>query len=470
MEYQYGNLPSDTVGAFSTLYDRLLIDYSLEKFKAGVTFEQFSSPFEGRSYYRINQARLQYFGKDLEVQLGSIYETLGRGTLLRSYQIPGGVLEDLTFRSRYFFNQDLLGGLVKYKFKNFTIKTLYGSPLNAVLPPNQELEDRRADQVAAADLSYAFENHSVGGAFMNLNNEFDQFSIVKIRGSGNLSQSLSYYTELAKNLDSEYVFTSFSPDNSSYAWYFNLNYYAENFGITTELKSYEDFLLGVGINQPPALVTQHVYRQLNRSTHVMNPTNESGYQIEAFYNFPGKDEEEPSNTILTVNHTLAINDFGRRFVFREYFAEFASSLGSHDYKVFLDYAEDPFKGQSGRISTGTYIDWKLTKKSGLSTEYEFQRFDRFGNSFQNQLVAITYNYKSLFSGGVIAEYSDDDFLLDDGETGRFWIGTNFKYKPGFRNTFLLFVGTRRGGPACNSGICYEILDFQGMEVRWTTRL
>ncbi len=469
MEYQYGNLPSDTVNAFSTLYDRLIVDYSYEKFKAGISFEQFTSPYETRNYYRITQARLQYYGDNLEIQLGNIYETLGRGTLLRSYQIPGAVLEDLTFRSRYFFNQDLMGGMAKYKLKKFTFKGIYSYPLNAVLPPNQEVSDRRPDRTAAIDLGYTFENHSVGAAFMNIGNTSSNYSLAMIRGSGNISPSISYYTELAKNLDSQYQLLDFSA-NSSYAWYANLNYYAENFGISAEFKSYKEFVLGLAINQPPALVKQHVYRQLNRSTHIMNAMNESGYQIEGFYNFP-TETDEPGNSILTVNHTLAINDFGRRFIFQEYFVEYASTiLDLADYKLFADYAEDPFKGQEARLSGGIYVDWKLTKKSGLSTEYEFQRFSRFGNTFQNQLIALTYNYKSKYSVNILAEYSTDDFLLDSGENSRIWFGTNLKYKPGFRNTFLLFAGTRRGGPACNSGVCYEILDFRGMELRWTTRL
>jgi hypothetical protein len=33
----------------------------------------------------------------------------------------------------------------------------------------------------------------------------------------------------------------------------------------------------------------------------------------------------------------------------------------------------------------------------------------------------------------------------------------------------MFTGRRRGGPACNAGVCYEVLDFYGVEFRFTTR-
>jgi hypothetical protein len=36
------------------------------------------------------------------------------------------------------------------------------------------------------------------------------------------------------------------------------------------------------------------------------------------------------------------------------------------------------------------------------------------------------------------------------------------------NTISMFAGKRRGGPACTSGICYEVLDFEGIEIRLKT--
>ena len=386
-------------------------------------------------------------------------------------QIPGAVLEDLTFRSRYYFNQDLMGAHIKYRWQKVTLKALYGAPLNAVLPPNQTIADRRPDRVGMVDVEYSLGQHTVGGSFQYLDHVAQQAPLSMVRASGSLSPSITYYTEIAKNLGPSYSLLDFNASTASYAWYANVNYAGENFGITTELKSYQDFILGLGMNQPPALVRQHVYRQLNRSTHVMNPASETGYQVEAYYSFSGSDPDEPAHSTLTLNHTLAINDFGHRFVFREYFIEWASTLlQNHDYKLFADYAEDPFKSESARLSAGTYIDWKLNAKSGLSTEFEWQRFERLGNLFQNQLVAMTYNYRSAFSGGFLLEYSTDNFLLAEGQTEKFWLGANLKYKPGYKNTFLLFVGTRRGGPACNAGVCYEILDFEGAELRWTLRL
>jgi hypothetical protein len=70
----------------------------------------------------------------------------------------------------------------------------------------------------------------------------------------------------------------------------------------------------------------------------------------------------------------------------------------------------------------------------------------------------------------------DDLLLTDNpnsfeveEDVRTWLGGNVRYKINQSHTLDVFAGKRRGGPACTSGICYEILDFEGVELRFTTR-
>ncbi|MEK9609798.1 MAG: hypothetical protein VW058_09060, partial [Flavobacteriaceae bacterium] len=65
------------------------------------------------------------------------------------------------------------------------------------------------------------------------------------------------------------------------------------------------------------------------------------------------------------------------------------------------------------------------------------------------------------------EWSTDRFLTN---THREWLGSNINYKINNQHQLLLFLGQSRGGPACNAGICYETLDFSGIEFRWLARL
>ena len=418
LETQFGKLPTDTVSIFPTLYDRTVLDYRYKGFKAGVTVEQYYTPYSERNYFALQQARLEYRSKSLQINVGNFYETLGRGTLIRSFQIQGAILEDVSFRSRHYFHRDILGANVKFRSNNFTIQGLYGKPLNNVFPTNQSFDNRRPDNFGALYMDYNLKGQILGGSLMHVHNDFDNDLFGMLTASGNVSNVISYYGEFSSNL---YRFNSDGNETDTrYAAYMNVNLNYDKVGISAEYKYYENFLLGAGFNEPPALVKEHFYRVLNRSTHVMQPQNENGYQLEAFF-------QVGDASVLTLNNTLAINNFGRQFIFQEYFAEYATTLNQkHDLKLFIDYAEDPFKSERTRISWGAYAEWRLKKQSGLKTEFEFQTFQRNDDRVHNLATYLGYSYKSKFSAGIITEFSNDPTIIDT--NNKVWLGVNGKYK------------------------------------------
>jgi hypothetical protein len=450
LETQYGKLPTDSIN-FGTAYDRGIIGYNYKKFSAGLTLEQYYTRYEERNYTQITQYSLKYNSDLLDVSLGNFNETIGRGTLLRSFEIPGAILEDQGFRSRNYFYRDVQGISAKLKLKDFTTKVVWGKPLNNVFPPNQENSIRRIDEIKAIYSDYTFMKQTLGASFLSLNNEKGDSNYGMLTFSGVLSPTINYYTEFSNNLE----------DSSSHAYYGNINFTFENLGVTAEVKDYNNFLLGSGFNEVPALIKEHSYKVLNRSTHVVQPINESGYQVEAYYTFPNA-------SVLTFNTALAKNDLNKEFLFQEYFTEYDfSTIKGHDIKLFVDYAEDPFKNQSNRVSAGTYVDWKVFKESSVKTEYEFQYFNRGNENVQNQVFNLGYAFKSKWIVSVVTELSNDSFLTE--KSWKTWIGGNIKYQINNGNSLQLFAGQRRGGPACNAGICYEVLDYEGIELRWTTR-
>ncbi|MGR3810062.1 DUF6029 family protein [Jiulongibacter sp. NS-SX5] len=457
-ETQLGQLPND-VNNIATFYARTALNYRLKSFRSSGTLEQFYSPRDGSTYFRLSQMTLQYKKRPFDLKIGNFYETIGRGSLVRSFEIPGAILEDLSYRSRHYFNRNILGLSAKYRYKGLTTKLIVGSPLNYVLPPTLGREVRRTDKIAALYADYNFKQQTVGAAFMRHFNDIAQGNYFMTTASGNIGGSLSYYTEFAKNV-SGYDLSDFSRA-VPYVFYGGLNFAAGSFGISAEYKNYNNFSIGSGINEPPALVKEHTSRVLNRSTHVLQPLNESGYQIEAFYTFPNLSS-------LTFNNTLAINDFGNKTAFREYYLEYDfTAVEKHDVKLFADYANDPFKSQKNRISTGLYMDWKLSENYALNTNYEFQRFSREEQNFENHVLVAGLSYKLKFVGSLVAETSNDSFIVDDGT--KFWLGVNLKYQLNRSHNIQLFAGERRGGPACNAGVCYEVLDFKGLEIRLTNR-
>jgi hypothetical protein len=174
--------------------------------------------------------------------------------------------------------------------------------------------------------------------------------------------------------------------------------------------------------------------------------------------------------MLTFNHARALNALTIDFTFTEYFVEYARLLNDKwDLKLFLDYANDDIKGEDDRISTGFDLDILMKNRKSFNIEFEYQSFQRFDSKASNMLLSLAYNVSSKFTGSLLTEYSSDNTIVDSGKDNKIWMGANFKFKPDFKNTFLLFAGTRRGGPACTSGVCYEILDFEGIEVRYTRR-
>ncbi len=458
VEYQYGQLPNDTV-SISTIYDRFVANYSYKFLKASATLEQYNTPLSGSNYINLSQFSLQYKLKPFEFKAGNFYETIGRGLLLRSFEIPGAILEDLSYRSRHYFNRDMLGVSAKYSYKNFNTKVLYGSPLNYVFPPTQDSKSRRSDTIAAMYSEYSVKKQTIGIAAMKHRNSGNENDYLMATASGNISSDFSYYTELAKNV-SDFSMADFSTQ-SSFAFYSGFNFTKNSFGLSAEYKSYNNFLIGSGINEPPALVKEHSYKVLNRSTHVLQPINETGYQIELFYTFPDL-------STLTFNNTIAVNKFGNKYVFQEYFLEYDFSVSEkYDFKLFADYAEDPFKLEKHRVSLGVSADSKLWSNISFKAEYEFQAFERLSEYYQNHVFVIGFANKSKIICNIVSEYSNDSFIVTKGS--KIWVGANIKYQVNDKHSLQLFAGERRGGPACNAGVCYEVLDFKGFEIRLTSR-
>ena len=99
----------------------------------------------------------------------------------------------------------------------------------------------------------------------------------------------------------------------------------------------------------------------------------------------------------------------------------------------------------------------------IKFETEFQTLKRQKKSIQNQVYVITYRPNKTFSISPILEISNDAFLIKSGN--RYWPGAYIKYNFNSKLNLQLFAGKRRGGPSCNAGICYEVLDFEGVELR-----
>gem|GEM_PF-365410 len=443
-EGQFGKLPNESADPFPSIYDRLQLSYSRNGFNISSTIEQYHTTFNERGYVDLSQFAVNYKKKQWDIKVGNFYETLGKGVLLRSFEFPGALLEDFGFRSRTYFHRDLLGASAKYTSKKATFQILHADALNNTLPPTFDREDRRTNEVTSASAYFKYADKQEAGLIFMHFVEADGTAQNFLSGqlNGTITQGLEYFGEYARDL---------AEDN--YALFAGLSGFKDNFSYSLEYRNYQNFSLGAGINEPPAGVKQQTYRVLNRSIHVSDPFAEEGYQIDLFYNFSNESR-------INLNHSFSKNPFGSdNKLFKQYFLEYQSMIGKNiDYRAFLDYSQDPLKGEDNRYSVGLYSDISFSDKVLFSPEVEYQTIQRLGNNLYNFNVLLGLSIDSKYNISVLGELTDDPFLLRQGEDTRFFLGGTFRYNPNYNHTFQLFYGERRGGPACSAGVCYEILD------------
>lgn len=467
-EYQWGNLPHAAPADLSAHYDQLNLQYRYKNLKAGLRYEHFFSQTGGTSYYGISQFNLRYRYEGLKVKAGHISEMLGNGLLFRAYEIPASVYEEEAYRVRYGFYRDLLGFSAQYMADHWYVKALRGRSLNNTLPPTLEWQDRRPDLAEGLEGGVSFFDQTAGVILFRNTNGETRSPFYSLLLEGNILAILSYNVEVAHNLSRDIAPFDFGSD-ARYGIYSSVSLNYRQVGLSVEFKNYQDMLIGSGVSDPPTLVKEHTYKLLNRSIHVPQYTNERGIQLEGYYAFS-------DGSRLLLNHARAVNEFTRTFLFTEYFAELTTYPGKNTtLTLFLDYAEDPFKGEKQRMTGGTLLETYLGNRWSGNLHAEYQHFKRtLGETIpvQNMAWIIGVSKSPSLSVSLTWEISDDPLQREAvGIPGkwRHWLGSDISYRLNNRNTLSLFVGQRRGGPACTSGICYEVLDFEGAEIRLTSK-
>lgn len=470
MEYQFGNIPGVLPSQVHSVYDQFNIEYRLKGFRTFVRLENFySNDSTHTQYTKFTQYSFSYRKKGFNVKAGNFYETLGKGLLFRSYEIKNSVYEDRIYRIKQGFYRDALGFYGSYSNRYFQIKALRAKSLINQLPIISH--ENRLDLVTATETNVKLINQTLGFIFLENNHEGEKSDYLSTYLGGNLFQHFDYYGEFAHRINKREKLFGFKNDNS-YGAYFSLGYSATGFGATFELKDYKNLFIGSGISDPPTLVKEHIYKLLNRSTHLPYLYDESGLQLEIYF-IPSE------NHIITLNHSRSKNDVGNtQFKSAEYFADWQFPVHSaNQFKIYLDYSYDEILSETGRYASGFYYTRNLKANWSFSFESEFQQIERtFSESkkFQNFYGALVLNYSTTFSTSFIWEYSNDTQYTDlpnteEVETKQQYRGINIAFKPNSNNSLNLFAGKRRGGPACTSGICYEVLDFKGIELRWSTK-
>lgn len=484
MEYQLGNLPDQKPDNLSTVFTKLDLSYRHNDLTLGVRGEQFQSTDQNRTFRHFAQRYLEYQNGPFKVRVGNFYTTLGRGLILRAFELPNVIFEQRTFRRRYAFFRDLDGLLVEGQWDKFEFTTLWGEPLNNEFPPLVLNQGRRngvieGGQVVLRPLNWLklgdgylrFSPYDRAG--MEMNTAFGQLMLGRmLENFGMQRTTLNLYAEHARinsGLNDFFSHAFAEP----HATFFALSFSGPKFGFTAELKEYRDF--ETGINLPPIGFKEHSYYLLNRSTHELLADNEKGYQLEF--------SARPIDNLFFVAHrSEAKNDYSfGGFEFADNFIE--TTIGWNNAvtsKFFFDKAKDEIKSVQDQITAGTELEWSFANTYGVTLEYQTQRVKRdygfgAGEKFTNTYTTVSLSKSPIASLALVLERSDDPAETDDPGTEALekepknWLSVVISYDLKMMHQLSLFAGSRRGGLACVSGSCFEVLPFEGVELRWLAR-
>jgi hypothetical protein len=281
--------------------------------------------------------------------------------------------------------------------------------------------------------------------------------------------SLDTYVEAARASGLNLPEAGSSPKvdpNEGRGFYFSQNIFLDEivprfrWGMSWEYKDYQNFELGV--NEPPTLVREHTYALLNRSTHVVELTQEEGYQFESTMNL-----DRWSTLIL--NWSRAENSDNKQF--REFYAELQGNFRGARLALFADDSEDGSKAIVDRQTYGVYGLTPLPADNSLEVEYEQLTAVRLvgGNNqpFKDNYLAVTWARAPWLSVSTVHQTTDDP-IDTRGGSRRSYTSLSASVNVG-NHGITGFWGQRRGGLQCTAGTCYKVQAFDGVLFQVFTR-
>lgn len=480
-EIQHGNLPSGTTGDQLNFYERLDLNSQYGDFDADFRVEMFESQRRDASYIHLAQRSLSWEKSGWTVQAGHFYTTLGRGLLLRAYELPGVIFEQRQFRRRYSYYRDIDGAMVRYRGKRLETQLFRGSVLDNTFPPELEGIDRRPNEITGGQFRLnagqglkagiaAMQQKHVSGSKTLYHSLMAEWSLRSwLRKWGMKSTHIAFYAEHAQaGLSWESHYTQ---NKTGHATVASVTVAYKTLGLSAEYKDYKQF--ENRINLPPILYREHSQYLLNRVTHELLTDAEQGVQVELNW-------RPTLDLFLVANLSHAQNDFSyRSFEFFDRFVELNWQGHEKVYlKLFFDHSRDEVRGDQSRITAGMETEWQFLYPYALTLDMQNQSLETgfipsMTQSYANQYMALSLSKSPRFTFSLAFDRSNNPVDVDDPstpfrlETGaKTWVHGTASLRLQSAHQLDLFYGERRGGLICLSGTCFEVLPFKGLEFRY----
>ena len=432
------------------------VGYKYSYWRAGLRVE-FHDPRNPEVYNDKITQRYVMFKKDwLRIRAGNFYERLGRGLVFHAFEIQSQTLNRTD--ENIAIDRNIDGANIKLSFDNVDVTGIWGRPLKM-------FSSDRGHALGGGEVRFRpFSALLLGGTFLRFSDDFlagvvglerqIDLELSSLQVGLNLG-SIDLHTEISqKKSDDESAIPS---GNAVYA---TANYSGDSFGLSAEFKRYEDFK--TDFNNPPALVKTHSFTLLNRHTHSLNPNDEIGYQFESYFS------PNPSTT-LTLHASGADNlDNDERQRFREYFFESRQEWGEQAIsRVLIDYSKDRLLGDLNRWTFASEVDYLLNDRNSLLFDAQLQNIDNENNlngKYWNMLGLLAFSRSPFMTLSAQYEHTTNAFSEKSN-----WFSGTLNLKVGQHHDVILTAGSRPAGLVCSGGICFQVPEFEGVELRWNAR-
>jgi len=492
-EFQVGRDPTafDEAEDRSRFFDQLILDWFQDGLRLGFRAERYQDSVNStREYEEITQKYAELSFRGGSIRVGNSYAILGRGLLFRAFELPG-VVRQVRFPTGSFSESRDLDGLVaRWGGGPVEAILLAGTPtVNREQLPGGDPPRREGSVYGGHGAVELGRGVTVGAGYLQVDNAED-------RGSADLSLHLnrlvpgwddapvdvSFYGEYAgvnwRPTDDGFDTTTGTP----HALYSATEIAWPGGGVSLETKDYHDFDLAV--NDPPSLVPEFSEKLLNRAVHFLEAVDEKGHQValSQYVPAPGIDwVVDVTRAWASGRRKFGEGDFRMRNEYELTYVSLATDP-SREWQAAVHGAvdRDEFDLIDHRRTVGLRVSGPIRGDYGFEVDLGHQRVERKAfptgvDPHDNFAAALIVSRAGWGQVGLELERSNDPFVEDDPVTPeietdtRRWISLVASADLGPRHQLVVFAGQRRGGPACVSGTCYVVPDFEGAEMRLISR-
>jgi hypothetical protein len=490
--YQVGRDPALDPDTLTEVFNQFNLEYARGDWRVGFRLEYFKPSLDDgfipASFEEVTRKYVDWRGDGIHLRVGSGYTTLGRGLLFRAFELPGVVRDAVFPGTKYVDSRDLDGFILDVDQGPFRATLLAGEPVRYPDTPHGLTDfglPRRQGHLtgghAALRVHRGFE---VGAGYLRTEtiaaDGLEELGSVDVTlrlaplipGMATRGADASVYVEYAGRSWRPFDDGLDTADDVPHALYTATELSYGRWGMSFETKDYRDFALGV--NDPPNLVPEMRQHLLNRMSHFLLQSDERGHGFSVMGALPG-------DWILQADTAHAMNDINGLRHYRLYFLGLESpSAAATRGEIFYAEGRDDVESIADHWTVGGGLTRDLDDLHAGHVSLEYQKVSRdlFGeiSRFENIFVSAGLSRAGVGSVSLVAEFSndpaekDDPLTFDAVETDpRRWLGAYATLTLDTNHEASVFAGHRRGGTACTSGTCYLVPDFEGVEMRISSR-